>query len=361
MGAEIIRENRFLEPTVSEQARASVQPELQREDAVEESSLRPKNLSEYLGQNSLKNVLEISLKAAQQRDEPLDHILLYGPPGLGKTSMAMVLASEMNCPFVLTSAPALERPRDIVGFLMTLEPNTIFFIDEIHRLNKVAEEILYSAMEDFILVRTVGKGPTAKSIEIPLPKFTLVGATTKAGSLSSPLRDRFGLVHRLNYYSPEELVLILQRNAELLNFNLDTDAAMVLAKRARGTPRIANRLLKRTRDFIEVKHPNAQSAMLEQVKEALDVFEIDAQGLDPTDRKLLQTLYHQFSGGPAGIETLAAAIGEDARTLEDIVEPYLMQVGLIQRTPRGRMLTPLALQTLFSETTSNFSFQNSLL
>ena len=318
---------------------------------VEDNALRPQAIQDYLGQETLKTKLQISLAAAQKRDEPLEHILLYGPPGLGKTTMAMILANEMGCPLVTTSAPALERPRDIVGFLMTLEPNSIFFIDEIHRLNKIAEEILYSAMEDFMLIRTIGKGPTSKTLQVPLPPFTLVGATTKAGSLSNPLRDRFGMMHRMNYYSTDELVKIIQRSAQLLDIGITPEAANAIASRSRGTPRIVNRLLRRTRDVTQVRYPEQQEITESIAQETLDLHNIDAHGLDDTDRLLLTTLVERFGGGPAGVESLSASMGEDIRTLEDIIEPFLMQSGFIQRTPRGRVITPFGLKTLFPDLT----------
>ncbi len=320
-------------------------------DAALEQSIRPQRLSDYIGQRALKDTLAITLQAAQTRNEPLDHVLLYGPPGLGKTTLAMAVAREMDAEFHLTSAPALERPRDIVGLLMSLKPGSVLFIDEIHRLNKVTEEILYPAMEDFRLDRTVGQGHTAKVLSVPLPKFTLIGATTKAGSIANPLRDRFGMTHRLNYYEPDELCAILHRSARILDIELTDDAAGAIARRCRGTPRIANRLLRRVRDFVTVQATKGDepSAITPTVADdALNLFHIDADGLDATDRQLLSLMHHQFSGGPVGLDTLAAALGEDARTIEDVVEPYLLQLGLIQRTPRGRMLTPQSQLGLFA-------------
>ena len=344
MSAEIIRNHIPQDATaITKPSRNALLEETENilDTGLEDNALRPQAIQDYLGQEGLKTKLEISLAAAKKRDEPLEHILLYGPPGLGKTTMALVLANEMSCPLVATSAPALERPRYIVGFLMTLEPNSIFFIDEIHRLNKIAEEILYAAMEDFQLIRTIGKGPTAKTLQVPLPPFTLIGATTKAGSLSNPLRDRFGMLHRMNYYTTDELIKIIQRSALLLNVGITYEAAQAIASRSRGTPRIVNRLLRRTRDVIHVRHPNEPQITLPIATETLDLHNIDAYGLDDTDRLLLITLVERFNGGPAGIESLSAAIGEDIRTLEDIVEPFLMQSGFIQRTPRGRVITPI--------------------
>ena len=326
-----------------------------------ENSVRPKTLDDYIGQSALKETLKISIQAACQRREPMEHTLLYGPPGLGKTSLAMVLAHEMGADIHITSAPALERPRDIIGILMSLEPGSVLFIDEIHRLNKVAEEILYPAMEDFTLDRTIGKGHAAKLLRVPLPRFTLIGATTKAGSLSSPLRDRFGIIYRLNFYTHEELVLILQRSARILGIEMAECGALSIAKRSRGTPRIANRLLKRVRDFITVRGNAEQAILQKDSEEALDLFEIDQQGLDPTDRQLLTIMIENFNGGPVGIETLASTLGEDTKTIEDVYEPYLLQAGLINRTPRGRVVTPQALVHLGLTATQGIALQNPLL
>jgi holliday junction DNA helicase RuvB len=314
-----------------------------------DATVRPKTLAEYTGQSQLKATLQISIDAAKQRGEPLDHILLYGPPGLGKTTMSMVLAAEMNTEIQITSAPALERPRDIVGLMMSLKPGSVLFIDEIHRLNKITEEILYPAMEDFTLDRTLGSGHTTKTLRVPLPKFTLIGATTKAGSISSPLRDRFGLVYRLNFYTQEELIEIITRAAQLLNIAIAIEGAASIAKRSRGTPRIANRLLRRVRDFVQVKCPVDSAINPHNAEEALDLFEIDKLGLDPTDRLYLSTMIDNFSGGPVGVQTLAAAIGEDIQTLEDVYEPFLLQMGLLNRTPRGRQVTSKAYLHLFPD------------
>ena len=305
-----------------------------------ESNIRPKHFDDYVGQSALKSTLKISIEAAKKRDLPLDHVLFYGPPGLGKTTLASVIATEMNTNIKITSAPSLERPRDIIGILMSLKAGDILFIDEIHRLNKISEEILYPAMEDFYLDMTTGKSQTLKSIRIPIPKFTLVGATTKAGSLSSPLRDRFGIIHRLEFYTEEELTKVIQRTAKILDIEIEEKGAIAIARRSRGTPRIANRLVKRVRDFAIVK----SNGIIDEktANEALDILQIDKFGLDNTDRSLLQIIAEKYNGGPVGIETLATALGEDVKTIEDVYEPYLVQKGFIQRTPRGRKLTPFA-------------------
>ncbi len=311
-----------------------------------DQTIRPKRLHDYIGQGHLKNNLSISLEAAKMRKEPLDHTLLYGPPGLGKTTLAMVLATEMETDIHITAAPALERPRDIIGILMSLTSGTVLFIDEIHRLNKVTEEILYPAMEDYTLDRTIGKGESTKILRVPLPKFTLIGATTKAGSIASPLRDRFGMVHRLNFYTEEELRLIVQRSAGLLNIAIDDAGSQAIACRSRGTPRIVNRLLRRVRDFADVKKAPGKLICESTAQEALDLFDIDHLGLDATDRQMLKLMIDNFGGGPVGLETLASSLGEDARTLEDVYEPYLLQSGLLHRTPRGRAASPKAYQHL---------------
>ena len=305
-----------------------------------ESNIRPKHFDDYVGQSTLKSTLKISIEAAKKRELPLDHVLFYGPPGLGKTTLASVIATEMNTNIKITSAPSLERPRDIIGILMSLKAGDILFIDEIHRLNKISEEILYPAMEDFYLDMTTGKSQTLKSIRIPIPKFTLVGATTKAGSLSSPLRDRFGIIHRLEFYTEEELTKVIQRTAKILEIEIEEQGAIAIARRSRGTPRIANRLVKRVRDFAIVK----SNGIIDEktANEALDILQIDKFGLDNTDRSLLQIIAEKYNGGPVGIETLATALGEDVKTIEDVYEPYLVQKGFIQRTPRGRKLTPFA-------------------
>jgi holliday junction DNA helicase RuvB len=310
------------------------------EEKIQEESLRPSSIQEYIGQKDLKGVLDIAIQAAKARGESLDHLLLYGPPGLGKTTMSLILATEMGVNCKITAAPALERPRDIVGILMGLQPGDILFIDEIHRLPRMTEEILYPAMEDFRLDITVGKGSTAKIRSIPLPKFTLVGATTKVGSLTAPLRDRFGLVQKLRFYEVDELTLIVQRTAEILQMSVTTDGATEVARRSRGTPRIANRLLKRVRDYAQVKgHPTIDQPI---ASAAMEVYNVDPLGLDWVDRLLLTTMAEQFNGGPVGLEALAASTGEDSHTIEEVYEPYLLQIGYLQRTPRGRVVTAAA-------------------
>lgn len=309
-----------------------------------ENSIRPKNFETYIGQSALKETLKITIEAARRREMPLDHLLFYGPPGLGKTTLAGVIAEQMGVEIKITSAPALERPRDIIGILMSLKGGEILFIDEIHRLNKVAEEILYPAMEDFYLDMTTGKSQTVKTLRIPLPKFTLIGATTKAGELSGPLRDRFGIIHRLEFYTKDELSQVITRTAGLLNIEITKDGAYAIAGRSRGTPRIANRLIKRVSDYALVKSDGKITENIAHI--ALDALKIDACGLDNTDRCLLKMIIEKYDGGPVGIETLAAALGEDVRTLEDVCEPFLLQAGLLQRTPRGRKVTPAAFRHL---------------
>lgn len=306
------------------------------EDSFEQS-LRPRNLQQYIGQDQVKENLEIFIKAAKLRRETLDHVLLYGPPGLGKTTLAMIIANEMGVNIRTTSGPAIERPGDLAAILTALEPGDVLFIDEIHRLSRSIEEILYPAMEDFCLDIVIGKGPSAKSIRLDLPPFTLIGATTRAGALSAPLRDRFGVLSRLEYYKEEHLTSIVMRTAELFETNIDNSSAAEIARRARGTPRIANRLLRRVRDFAQVKGNGEISLLL--AKEALELLQVDRLGLDHIDHKLLKGIIEKFRGGPVGLDTIAASIGEEAETIEDVYEPYLLQIGFLQRTPRGRMVT----------------------
>ena len=322
-----------------------------------ENNIRPRKLDEYIGQSALKSTLKISIEASKKRNKQIDHMLFYGPPGLGKTTLASVIANELDTKIRITSAPALERPRDIIGILMSLKNGEILFIDEIHRLNKVAEEILYPAMEDFYLDMTTGKSQTVKTLRVPLPKFTLIGATTKAGELSGPLRDRFGIIHRLEFYTDEELALVIKRTAGILNIEIDEDGAYAIARRSRGTPRIANRLVKRVSDYAIVKHNGKITKDI--ANKSLDILKIDEFGLDTTDRNLLKLIIEKYDGGPVGIETIAAAIGEDVRTLEDVCEPFLLQAGLLQRTPRGRKVSPAGYRHLGYKT-KNQSAQQSL-
>ena len=324
--------------------RATIEPKETDFDKSFELSIRPKNFDEYIGQSALKDTLKITIESAKKREQPLDHMLFYGPPGLGKTTIASVIANEMKVGIKISSAPALERPRDIIGILMNLKAGEILFIDEIHRLNKVAEEILYPAMEDFVIDMTTGKSQTAKNLRIPVPKFTLIGATTKAGSLSGPLRDRFGIIHRLEFYTIQELEEVLYRTSKILDIEIDRKGLNVMALRSRGTPRIANRIIKRVRDFAIVKYNGKITESI--ATEALDLLKIDKSGLDNTDRALLNLIIEKYSGGPVGIETLAAALGEDTKTIEDVYEPYLLQAGLLERTPRGRKASPEAYKLL---------------
>ena len=309
-----------------------------------ENSLRPKTLNEYIGQDKVKENMKVYIEAAKKRGEPLDHVLLYGPPGLGKTTLASIISNEMNSNIKITSGPAISKPGDLAALLTNLSEFDVLFIDEIHRLNKSVEEILYPALEDFTLDIVIGKGPSSKSIRLDLPKFTLIGATTKAGSLTTPLRDRFGIIHRLELYSPEDLATIVKRSSKILNVNIDEEAAVEIARRSRGTPRIANRLLKRVRDYAIVLGDG--HITLKIAKHALNKLEIDELGLDDIDRKLLETMIVQYGGRAVGIEALAATVGEEIDTIEDVYEPYLIQIGFIARTLRGRKVLPPAYKHL---------------
>jgi holliday junction DNA helicase RuvB len=339
-----VQEDSAAKPTAKSRSKvlqAQSEPE---EHGKQEEKIRPQSLQEYIGQKDLKDVLDIAIRAARSRKEPLDHLLLYGPPGLGKTTISLILAQEMGVQCKIASAPALERPRDIMGLLVNMQPGDVLFIDEIHRLAKVAEELLYPAMEDFRVEIPLGKGRTARMQSMQLAPFTLVGATTRVGALTSPLRDRFGLVQRLRFYEIDELTKIALRTAALFKMPITQEGAEEIARRSRGTPRIANRLLRRVRDYVEVKQAGQISQAI--AAEALELFSVDPCGLDWTDRRLLSFMIERHNGGPVGLETLAASTGEDAQTIEEVYEPYLMQIGYLSRTPRGRIATAAAWQHL---------------
>ena len=321
-------------------AKRIIQTEAASEDVVIEKGLRPSSLDQYVGQEKAKNNLKIFIEAAKSRNEPLDHVLFYGPPGLGKTTLSTIIANEMGVNIKITSGPAIEKPGEMAAILNNLSENDILFIDEIHRLNRQVEEVLYPAMEDYSIDIMIGKGQGARSIRLNLPKFTLVGATTRAGLLTAPLRDRFGVINKLEFYTIDELKQIIIRSAGLLNVEIDEQGAVEMARRSRGTPRLANRLLKRVRDFAQVKYDG--KITYEVANDALNLLEVDKLGLDKGDRSILETIIYKFAGGPVGLDTLAAALGEDAGTLEDVYEPYLIQNGFIQRTPRGRVVTDFA-------------------
>lgn len=311
--------------------------DFKQEDAEIETKLRPQSIDSYIGQQKVKETLKVYIQAAKMRNEPLDHVLLYGPPGLGKTTLSNIIANEMGVNIKTTSGPAIERAGDMAAVLNSLNEGDILFVDEIHRLNRTIEEVLYPAMEDFYLDIMIGKGPGSKSIRVELPKFTLIGATTRIGLLTNPLRDRFGVISRLEMYNPQELMQIVKRSANVLGVNIDDDGALEIARRSRGTPRIANRLLKRVRDFAQVKYDGDITKTV--ADETLNLLDVDKLGLDPIDQKILKTIIEKFSGGPVGVDNLAVSIGEEPETIEEVYEPYLIQLGFIKRTPRGREIT----------------------